>query len=154
MHRLPLAVLFALAPAMAQSLNGLWDATVTVNGVAIPFRMEFANNGASAKGTFFNGDEKLPSTAGRFEKGELLLKFDYYAATLQATWKGGLLEGTYQRTTNQYPFRAKRFAPSTVAAADVPDIAGLWEVGVKSPKGESAWRFIVRQSGPEVSAAI
>ncbi len=25
---------------------------------------------------------------------------------------------------------------------------------MKSPKGESAWRFIVRQSGAEVSAAI
>jgi thiol-disulfide isomerase/thioredoxin len=30
----------------------------------------------------------------------------------------------------------------------------LWEVGVQSPKGESAWRLIVRQSGTDVSAAI
>ena len=154
MHRLPLALLFVVAPAMAQSLNGLWDATVTVNGIEIPFRMELANDGAHAKGTFFNGDEKLASTDGRFEKGELLLKFDYYAAGLQATWKDGVLAGVYRRTTNEYPFRAQRFAPSKVAAADVPSIAGLWEVGVKSAKGESAWRFIVRQSGPEVSAAI
>jgi peroxiredoxin len=36
----------------------------------------------------------------------------------------------------------------------VPAIAGLWQVAVNSPKGESAWRLIVRQSGPEVSAAI
>src|SRR5215475_4201401 len=114
MHRLPLAILIAFAPAMAQSLNGLWDATVTVNGVEIPFRMEFANDGASAKGIFFNGDEKLASTGGHFEKGELALQFDYYAASLQATWKDGSLEGVYRRTTNQYPFHAKRFTPSTL----------------------------------------
>ena len=36
----------------------------------------------------------------------------------------------------------------------MPSIAGLWDVGVKSSKGEAAWRLIVRQSGPEVSAAI
>jgi thiol-disulfide isomerase/thioredoxin len=154
MPRFPLAVLLALAPAMAQSLNGLWDATVTVNGVEIPFRMELSSDGAPAKGIFFNGDEKLASTDGRFEKGELLLKFDYYAASLQATWKDGVLQGVYRRPTSAYPFRAKRFAPSSVAAEDVPRIAGLWEVGVQSSKGESAWRFIVRQSGPEVSAAI
>ncbi len=38
--------------------------------------------------------------------------------------------------------------------AEVPSIAGLWVIGVKSSKAESAWHFIVRQSGPEVSAAI
>ena len=39
-------------------------------------------------------------------------------------------------------------------AGTVPDIGGLWEIEVKSPKGENAWRFIVRQSGADVSAAI
>jgi peroxiredoxin len=32
--------------------------------------------------------------------------------------------------------------------------SGLWEIAVKSSKGESAWRFIVQQHGGEVSAAI
>ena len=40
------------------------------------------------------------------------------------------------------------------AAAGAPNIDGLWEIPTKSPKGESAWRFIVRQNGAEVSAAI
>jgi thiol-disulfide isomerase/thioredoxin len=35
-----------------------------------------------------------------------------------------------------------------------PFIAGRWEIQVKSPKGESAWHFIVKQSGASVSAAI
>jgi thiol-disulfide isomerase/thioredoxin len=37
----------------------------------------------------------------------------------------------------------------------VPPIDGLWQIGnVTSNKGEAAWRFIVRQSGAEVTAAI
>ena len=36
----------------------------------------------------------------------------------------------------------------------MPPIAGLWNVQVKSSKGELAWQLIVRQAGAEVSAAI
>ena len=68
--------------------------------------------------------------------------------------EGWRARGDYARPAGVYPFAAKRFAPSTVPAEAVPAIAGLWDVGVKSSKGESAWRFIVRQSGPEISAAI
>ncbi len=140
--------------AAAQSLSGLWDATVTVNGVVTPFRMEFAGDGGAVKGSFFNGDQKVTSTSGRFAEGALTLDYAYMDTKLAATWKDGALEGQYGRPGREYPFRASRFAPSKLTGADVPSIAGLWEVGVKSPKGESAWRFIVRQSGPEVSAAI
>jgi thiol-disulfide isomerase/thioredoxin len=157
---LVVAVLIALvslpAPARAQSLNGLWDATVIVNNVEIPFRLELAGNGSAAKGSFFNGDEKVTSTTGSFENGALVLSFDEYETKLEATLKDGRLEGQYSRSTRgaPYPFQAKRFTPTTVDAANVPSIAGLWNVQVKSSKGESAWQLIVRQSGGEVSAAI
>jgi len=46
------AALLALAgmpaPAAAQSVNGLWDATVVVNnGIEIPFRIELSGSGAA-----------------------------------------------------------------------------------------------------------
>src|SRR5919108_390554 len=41
-----------------------------------------------------------------------------------------------------------------IVAAFVASIAGLWNVQVKSAKGESAWQLIVRQAGAEISAAI
>jgi thiol-disulfide isomerase/thioredoxin len=41
-----------------------------------------------------------------------------------------------------------------VGDAKIPSIAGLWNVQVKSSKGEAAWQLIVRQSGAEASAAI
>jgi thiol-disulfide isomerase/thioredoxin len=151
-----LAVLSLPARADAQSIAGLWDATVVVNEVEVPFRIEFAGNGAAVKGSLFNGDEKLTSTTGSFENGSLVLSFDEYETKLEATLKDGSLEGQYSRGTRgaPYPFKAKRFAPVPVDAADVPSIAGLWNVQVKSSKGESAWQMIVRQSGAEASAAI
>jgi thiol-disulfide isomerase/thioredoxin len=98
----------------------------------------------------------VTSTTGRFENGALVLSFDEYETKLEATLKDGRLEGQYSRGSRgaPYPFQAKRFTPVTADAADVPAIAGLWNVQVKSSKGESAWQLIVRQSGGEVSAAI
>jgi thiol-disulfide isomerase/thioredoxin len=146
------------ARAGAQSLAGMWDATVIVNnaGLEIPFRMELSGSGAGIKGSFFNGDEKVTSTTGKFENGALLLSFDEMGTTLEATLKDGKLEGQYARGTRgaPYPFAAKRFAPAPVGDKDIPSIAGLWTIPTSSSKGESAWHLIVRQSGAEVSASI
>ena len=154
------SILFAAAMG-AQSLTGSWDCTVTVNGNEIPFRMEFAGSGDAVKGNFFNGDERVPSTGGQLQENSLRLNFDQYASRLEATVTADGLEGRYGRDARWYPFRAQR-ASATAPASDhgdaasdgVPDIGGLWEIPTKSPKGESAWHFIVRQKGGEVSAAI
>jgi thiol-disulfide isomerase/thioredoxin len=116
--------------------------------------MEFSGSGPDVQGSFFNGEEKLTSTRGRFENHRLVLYFDYYAGKLEAVWQGGRLTGAYARPSGAYPFQARRFTPSPVAYQDVPSISGQWEVEVKSSKGESAWRLIVRQSGSAVTAAI
>jgi len=36
----------------------------------------------------------------------------------------------------------------------VPSISGEWRIPTKSSKGESAWRFLVRQNGASISATI
>jgi thiol-disulfide isomerase/thioredoxin len=157
------AVLLAAAGSLAlpstaagQSLAGLWDATVVVNKNEIPFRFEIAGDGAAIKGSFFNGDEKVTSTSGSLDNGSLTLNFDEYGAKVIATVKDGVLDGEYNRGTRgaPYPFHAKRFAPVPVGDASIPSIAGLWNIQVKSSKGEAAWQLIVRQSGAEASAAI
>jgi thiol-disulfide isomerase/thioredoxin len=145
--------------AAAQPINGLWDATVLVNNGAleIPFRFEITGTGATVKGSFFNGDDKTTSTSGSLQNGKLTLNFDELGTKLEATLKDGQLDGEYSRGTRgaPYPFHAKRFTPSAADAKNIPSIAGLWNVQVgKSAKGEAAWQLIVRQSGPEVSAAI
>jgi peroxiredoxin len=145
-----LLLAIALGSAAGQGLKGMWDCSVTVNGAEVPFRMEFASD---TQASFFNGEEKLTSTSGKFEDGNLVLNFDYYAGVLEATWKDGVLEGTYRRPTSKYPFRAHRFSASA-NEADAPKIAGLWTIGTSSSKGEAAWTMIVRQKGAEVSGAI
>ena len=155
-----LSVVLALLTAVAAAAQpptpvGLWDAAVVVNGLEIPFRFEISQSGSNVSGWFFNGDEKVLSTGGKFENGSLVLNFDHYATAVEATLVNGRLAGTYNRATGFYPFYAKRFAPSPAFPNEVPAIDGLWQIGgVKSNKGESAWRFIVRQSGAEVTAAI
>lgn len=143
------------AQAPSPSLSGLWDAAVVVNGLEIPFRFEISGSGAATSGWFFNGDEKVTSTGGKFENGSLTLNFDHYATEIEAGLVNGRLAGVYNRATGFYPFYARKFTPSNVFPNEVPQIDGLWTIGnVNSNKGESAWRFIVRQSGAEVTAAI
>jgi thiol-disulfide isomerase/thioredoxin len=151
------------SPARAQSLAGLWDATVVVSAgqdkgtIEVPFRFEIGGSASSVKGSFFNGDEKVTSTSGQFSNGTLALAFDEYGTRLDAQLKDGQLEGEYSRGTRgaPYPFKAKRFTPAVAGDVKIPAIAGLWNVQVgKSSKGEAAWQMIVRQSGAEVSAAI
>jgi hypothetical protein len=148
---LALAVLSLATSASAQAEPHLYDAAVVVNGVEVPFRFELTTEGESASGAFFNGDERVRSTGGSLVKGSLTLQFAHYASTLQATLADGLLSGSYGRAGQvPYAFRAKPHVAAPVSAkGNTPSIAGQWEIAVKSPKGEAAWRFFVRQSGAE-----
>jgi peroxiredoxin len=150
-----IAMISAAPVLMAQSVTGLWQATVNVGGIDIPFRIEFQGDGADLKGTLFNGDERFTSTSGQFANGSLLLNWEYFASKLEATAAGGALDGKYVRPNGvTYAFHATRQGKET-ASPNAPKIDGLWVLtGVHSGKGESAWQFIVKQKGPEVSAAI
>jgi thiol-disulfide isomerase/thioredoxin len=141
----------------AASINGRWDATLTVNGAAIPFRLDISGDGATLKGTLYNGDDKEFTTQASYENGTLVLNQEHYLTKITATLKDGELQGKIQMRNDQKPegsaFSAKRYAPAP-QATDAPSIAGNWIVPYESPKGEKAWRFIVKQSGAEVTAAI
>jgi hypothetical protein len=143
--------------ASGQSVEGTWDASVTVNNVSVPFRIEIDGTGADVHSYFFNGDDRVnPSNSGTFQNGLLVLNFDSYATKLEATLNDGILTGTYGGGSgNAYAFQAKRHDPSLVANSDhhTPDISGLWEIQVKSPKGESAWHFVVNQIGAKPLAS-
>lgn len=145
----------------AAAWQGRWDATLQLNGADIPFRLDIAVDGSNVAGTLFNGDLKQTTTSAKVENGRVVLKFEHYLTTITATEADGKLEGTVQgrfgdreKYLSNNPFHAVRWTPTTDAVTNVPEIGGLWEVPYESAKGEKAWRFIVRQSGPDVSAAI
>jgi thiol-disulfide isomerase/thioredoxin len=148
------ALAAALAAALSgQTLDGLWNATIDSNPRPVPFRIGFSTSG-EIKGWFFNGDEKVVSTSGSFENGALLLRFDHYDTKLEARLSNGELTGAYGRPGRAYKFHAVPYRAAENSNESAPQIAGLWDIEVETPKGEKAWRFIAHQSGNEVSAAI
>lgn len=159
---LALAAILMSITAFAEtpSFNGRWNAQVTINGTVIPFRLDISGDGADRTGTLFNGEEKQTTTSAKVEGAVLELNFEHYLTKLIVTNKDGKLDGKVQgrfeadRELADYAFQAQRYSPAKEQPKEVPSIEGLWEVPFDSPKGERAWRFIVRQSGPDVSAAI
>ena len=159
-----LLVVFCAAPVVsgvmhAQALSGTWQATVKVNGLDIPFRIEFSGSDSTPQATFFNGDERFLSTSGKFDRGSLEIKWEYFASTLKATLKDGELDGQYSRgRSTPYPFHPRPLNAEGSGLFDparVPRIDGVWEIhDIASGKGEKAWQLIVRQNGREASAAI
>ncbi len=143
----------------AQSINGIWDATVTVKDYEVPFRIEFSQQGGQMVGSFLDGDVKVSSTAGQLENGNLHLRYDYYNSDLRASLNNGELEGTYTKKGRSglttYKFKARRFQPSPAADESAPSIAGDWILRADTNNNRpNAWRLILRQSRTEVSGAI
>ncbi|HEY3827153.1 MAG TPA: TlpA disulfide reductase family protein [Bryobacteraceae bacterium] len=154
------ASLLLLAPtAFAQSVAGLWDATIHFNDTDIPFKLELSGEGANIKGWFFNGDDREISNSGKLENGNLVLNFDSYLAKLTGAIKDGVFDGEYgpmlKKMSHVHAVRAAAPKSASKTAFNGPSIAGQWDlVGVNSSKGEKAWRLILRQSGSDISGAI
>jgi thiol-disulfide isomerase/thioredoxin len=147
-----------------KSLAGKWDGTVTVSAnnsgvivpVEVPFPLEIASEGGKLKASFLNGSQRIASTASAVNGDTVVFTFGQYGATLNATVKDGALAGQYIRPKGRgapLPFKAAR-AAAAASNVKAPSIDGVWIVQAKSNKGESAWRFIVDQKGPQVSATI
>jgi thiol-disulfide isomerase/thioredoxin len=163
MRKLFIATLFLAAPlflsmtARAQSIAGMWDATINFNDTEIPFKMGISGEGANVKGWFFNGDDKEISNSGKLENGALELDFDSYLAKLNATVKNGVIEGEYGPILKKmYKVRATRATGKpAITGGSAPSISGQWDLeGVASSKGEKTWRMVLRQSGSEISGAV
>ncbi len=142
--------------------DGRWDASlVQANGNVVPFRLDISGSGANLKGTLYNGFEPYEQTTGAsFENGKLVLNIEHYLTTITATVEDGRLKGKVvsqsRDSSAEYGFEATRHADAAKAVANVPAIAGSWEIPLDTPssKGEKAFRLIVEQKGAEVAASI
>jgi thiol-disulfide isomerase/thioredoxin len=149
------AILTLVSSAMAQDLAGRWDGSIQFDDYKIPFPIEFSSQGANLKVSFFNGDERVTSTSGKIDGKAVTFQFAHYATQFEGTLSEGVLHGTYGSKRNGFhDLDARPHQEAAAVAAKAPDISGLWDIPNESPKGEHAWRLIVRQTGPEVSAAI
>jgi peroxiredoxin len=146
--------------ADARSLQGRWDAALTTKTGVVPFRLDISGEGATLKGTLYNGWDPFETTTGaRFENGTLVLNIDHYLTKITANLKDGQLDGTVVSQSRAdaatYGFHATRYV-AHVADANAPSVAGSWEIPLDKPnaKGEKSQRLIVQQKGAEVSASI
>jgi thiol-disulfide isomerase/thioredoxin len=149
------------AALAADNVQGRWDAQLVRGDNIIPFRLDISGSGATLKGTLYDGFRPYEdTTTASFNDGKLILNIEHYLTTITATFQDGKLVGNVvaQNRENRadYDFVAARHADSPAATANVPAIAGSWEIPLDTPtsKGEKAFRFIVEQKGAEVAASI
>jgi thiol-disulfide isomerase/thioredoxin len=157
---------FGASTAIAQTtsaaaLDGRWDASLTRNGVVIPFRLDIAGSGPTLRGVFYDGFKPYDgTTSASFQDGKLVLTAEHYLTTITATVQGDKLVGNVVSQSRgpsaEYAFEATRHADAKNVDQNAPSIAGSWIIPLDSPsaKGEKAFRFIVQQNGPEVAASI
>lgn len=155
----PLAFASANHPAPASSVTGLWQGTATVRGQQVPVRLQIQGSQAHLQAALLNGPERSPASSVLYQDGRLLISFNYFARTLQATVADGQLTGVFGLTTHAphglppVPLVLKRQteAPSSSSG---PDIRGDWEISVSSDKGESAWLLRVQPEAPTSIRAV
>jgi thiol-disulfide isomerase/thioredoxin len=133
---------------------GTWVGAAALNGNQVPFRLELRGTGEKVQGILVNGRERSASSSGSFSNGHLVLHFDYYANTLDATLNNGTLNGTFGGHAPEVPITAHSNGKTPAPSAGAPNISGDWSVAVQGPKGEHAWKLRVHQTGASVVTVI
>ena len=170
---LVLVALSAVAQGSKQSpIAGPWVGDATVHGQQVPVRLEITGsgknlqaallngpqlNGPQLKGPQLKGPDRSPASSVTYVGNHLVVTFNYYARTLDATVAHGHLTGTFGTTATRYPVSLILHGSTGVdTKADGPAIPGDWEVEVKSSKGESAWQLRIEPSdhSDQVKAVI
>jgi len=143
-----LVAVSAVAQASKQSaITGPWVGNATVHGQQVPVRLEITGSGNALQAALLNGPERNPASGVSFIGNHLLVTFNYYARTLDATVADGHLTGTFGTKATRYPVDLSLHGSAgTDPKADGPAIPGDWEVEVKSSKGESAWQLRIDPS--------
>ncbi len=147
------SLLLLSVSAFAQSatpspVTGVWAGTAAVHGQQVPLTLQITGSSTSLKAALINGPERSEASSTRIEGNHLVVAFDYYARTLDATLSDGKLTGTFGTAATRYPL-----VLTTPPSAVSPDLAlnslsGDWEIAVHSAKGESAWQLRIEESKP------
>ena len=158
LFRLHLLLCSAASAIFAQGpIAGTWVGNATVHGQQVPVRLEITGSGSDLHAALLNGPERSPASSAVFTGNHLLVTFNYYAKTLDATVADGHLTGTFGTNATRYPVRLNsRETRTSHSGSHAQDINGDWEIAVRSAKGESAWQLRVEplHKGGEVKAVI
>jgi len=152
------SLLLLATSAIAQGpITGIWQGDATVHGQQVPIRLEITGKGNDLHAALLNGPENSPATGAVFTGNHLVVTFNYYAKTLDATLVDGHLSGSFGTADTRYPVRLSSHGTVTgPVGSGAQNIHGDWEIAVKSAKGESAWQLRVEPipHSSEVKAVI
>jgi peroxiredoxin len=149
--------LFVSMTSLAQTpakVTGDWTGSATSHHQEVPIHLRITGTPKALNAALINGPENSPATDVKVDGNHLLIYFNYYDKTLDATVVDGKLTGSYGTKTVRYPLTMTRGAANAKAAGAPPKIDGDWEVEVKSAKGEAAWQLRVAQTGASVKTVI
>lgn len=154
-----LLVFALLAPLAAQTTpTGLWEASVSVDPLKVPFRMEFQGSAENLKGALLDGDSRIWSTKGSMEGDKLHLRWDFFDSDLTAEWKDGAWQGEYVRRTRaglvKRAFEARPYHAAANPGKAEASLAGHWILKASSASRGSVMEAIFRQSGAEVTGTV
>ncbi len=128
-----------------------------MHGQQVPVVLQINGTADSLQAALINGPESSAASSAVLSGDHLLLTFNYYARTLDATLADGHLNGSFGTAKARYPVSLTlRGAGSGHSQSAGQDIRGDWEIAVKSAKGESAWQLRVEpaKSGGKIRAVI
>jgi peroxiredoxin len=125
-------------------VTGIWEGNATVHGQQVPVRLQITGSANHLAAALLNGPESSPASSATLTGDHLLITFNYYARTLDATLADGHLTGSFGTSATRYPISLDA-KPLAVIASGPPAqvVDGDWEIAVKSAKGESAWQLRV-----------
>src|SRR5438067_1595870 len=143
--KLFVSFLLLVTSAIAQGpIAGTWVGSATVHGQQVPIRLEIIGSGNDLHAALLNGPEKSPASSAVFTDNHLLVTFNYYAKTLDATLTDGHLTGSFGTAATRYAVNLNSCdSGASSSGSHAQDINGDWEIAVKSAKGESAWQLRV-----------
>lgn len=126
------------------SIVGAWEGSATVHGQQVPVSLEIAGSANDLHAALRNGPESSVASSAVLTGDHLLITFNYYAKTIDATLANGQLNGSFGTAATRYPISLS--AHDVVPAHDgapAKDIDGEWEIATNSVKGEAAWQLRV-----------
>jgi peroxiredoxin len=147
---------FAQAPRQGV-ITGTWEGSAIVHGQQVPVRLEITGNGSNLHAALLNGPESSPASSAVCTGDHLLVTFNYYAKTLDATLADGHLTGSFGTKATRYPVTFDSHGVlHNGEGPPAQDIRGDWEIAVRSAKGESAWQLRVEPTShsSDVKAVI
>jgi thiol-disulfide isomerase/thioredoxin len=126
------------------AVTGTWEGSATVHGQQVPVKLEITGSASDLHAALLNGPESSSASSAVFSGNHLLITFNYYAKTIDATLQNGQLNGSFGTAAVRYPISLSTAA--AVSAYNEPlaqDIRGDWEIATNSTKGEAAWQLHV-----------